>query len=373
MPGTPVNVPYKFTGKELDTASNLYFYESRYYHPIFGRFISPDTIVPSPHDPQSLNRYSYARNNPLLYTDPSGHFFFPAFLGLGSLFGIGGGAAAGTSAFTSVSAVNHAVETAAVNEVRRGIDSVVRNRAYAFNPYRTYLDFERALLIGPVGFGIDALTGHHIANAQQTRVAGYVRSSYLVTAAAVAATFCGGCTLKFIGPILQGAYMGAAVGSASGLAQAAFAGMDPSQAVIMGALIGAAGGSIGGGITGKLGSYLSTLSFGGAPIGPQTFMGQVVSGATANFAGSVVGSSVGGGFASAVGGTNIGKGFGFGALGGAFSGAMAIAPFGPIFDATLGEPGGFISHGINGVFRSFANGGIDWTSGWLGTKVEEDM
>ena len=38
-----------------------------------GRFISPDTVVPNPANPQSLNRYSYVLNNPLKYTDPSGH------------------------------------------------------------------------------------------------------------------------------------------------------------------------------------------------------------------------------------------------------------------------------------------------------------
>jgi len=30
--------------------------------------------VPNPGDPQSLNRYAYVQNNPLKYTDPSGHF-----------------------------------------------------------------------------------------------------------------------------------------------------------------------------------------------------------------------------------------------------------------------------------------------------------
>lgn len=74
VPGTPVNVPYKYTGKELDASSNLYFYESRCYHAIFGRFISPDPYVGRPGDPQDLNRYAYARNNPLIYTDPTGHF-----------------------------------------------------------------------------------------------------------------------------------------------------------------------------------------------------------------------------------------------------------------------------------------------------------
>ena len=75
-----VNVPHKYTGKELDTSSNLYFFESRYYHAVFGRFVSPDTIVPDLRDPQTLNRYAYAKNNPLLYTDPTGHFAFIPFV-----------------------------------------------------------------------------------------------------------------------------------------------------------------------------------------------------------------------------------------------------------------------------------------------------
>jgi len=65
---------YKFTGKELDDEAGLYYYGARYYDPFLGRFISPDSIVPSPGDPQSLNRYSYCRNNPLNRIDPTGNF-----------------------------------------------------------------------------------------------------------------------------------------------------------------------------------------------------------------------------------------------------------------------------------------------------------
>lgn len=78
LPGTPVNVPYKYTGQELDSSTGLYDYGARQYEPALGRFTSPDTIVPDPRDPQSLNRYSYAQNNPLRYIDPSGHEELPS-------------------------------------------------------------------------------------------------------------------------------------------------------------------------------------------------------------------------------------------------------------------------------------------------------
>ena len=41
--------------------------------PYLNRWIQPDTIVPQPGNPQDLNRFSYTRNNPLKYTDPTGH------------------------------------------------------------------------------------------------------------------------------------------------------------------------------------------------------------------------------------------------------------------------------------------------------------
>jgi hypothetical protein len=51
----------------------LLFYHARYYHPYLNRWISPDTIIPNPANPQSLNRYSYVYNRPLVYVDPDGH------------------------------------------------------------------------------------------------------------------------------------------------------------------------------------------------------------------------------------------------------------------------------------------------------------
>ncbi len=48
-------------------------YGARFYDPLLGRFLSADTVVPQPGHPQALNRYSYVLNNPLKYTDPTGH------------------------------------------------------------------------------------------------------------------------------------------------------------------------------------------------------------------------------------------------------------------------------------------------------------
>lgn len=72
---------FLFTGKEKDP-TGLYYYGARYYSPSLMKFTQPDTILQDVYDPQSLNRYSYVRNNPLKYTDPSGHIL-DTFLDLG--------------------------------------------------------------------------------------------------------------------------------------------------------------------------------------------------------------------------------------------------------------------------------------------------
>ena len=65
---------YRFTGQRIEsTIGELYDYGARFYDPVLGRFVSADTVVPEPGNPQALNRYSYVLNNSLKYTDPSGH------------------------------------------------------------------------------------------------------------------------------------------------------------------------------------------------------------------------------------------------------------------------------------------------------------
>ena len=68
------------TGKERDTESGNDYFGARYYASSMGRFMSPDWSAkasPVPYatfgDPQSLNLYSYMRNNPLGGVDADGH------------------------------------------------------------------------------------------------------------------------------------------------------------------------------------------------------------------------------------------------------------------------------------------------------------
>jgi RHS repeat-associated protein len=61
-----------YTGHEMDDELALINMNAREYDPIIGRFLTPDTLVDGGFS-QGLNRYSYVKNNPLAFTDPTGH------------------------------------------------------------------------------------------------------------------------------------------------------------------------------------------------------------------------------------------------------------------------------------------------------------
>ena len=63
-----------FTGHEHLTWFGLINMNARLYDPLLGRFLSPDPYVQAPEFTQNFNRYSYALNNPLRYTDVTGEF-----------------------------------------------------------------------------------------------------------------------------------------------------------------------------------------------------------------------------------------------------------------------------------------------------------
>jgi len=70
--GTTDN-PYGFQGEEQD-ATGLYYLRARYMDPATGTFTTMDTYGGSLSDPMSLHKYLFANSNPVMYSDPSGHF-----------------------------------------------------------------------------------------------------------------------------------------------------------------------------------------------------------------------------------------------------------------------------------------------------------
>ena len=78
-------LPYKFTAKELDEETGLYYYGARYLDPKYSMWISTDPALGEYlgqsgkgeggiYNSANLNLYHYANNNPVKYTDPDGNF-----------------------------------------------------------------------------------------------------------------------------------------------------------------------------------------------------------------------------------------------------------------------------------------------------------
>ena len=78
---------FGYTGRE-DEVEGLSYYRSRYLMPEDGRFITEDSFWGRADRPSSLNRFSYAENDPLNYLDPDGHSRMAA-AGLNLIGGIG--------------------------------------------------------------------------------------------------------------------------------------------------------------------------------------------------------------------------------------------------------------------------------------------
>ena len=84
---------FKFTGHERDLASSsgagddLDYMHARHYSPVTGRFVSVDAEHGSEMEPQSWNRFHYARSSPQRFIDPDGRLSFDTVEGYANAFG----------------------------------------------------------------------------------------------------------------------------------------------------------------------------------------------------------------------------------------------------------------------------------------------
>ncbi|MEG0772707.1 RHS repeat-associated core domain-containing protein [Clostridium sp.] len=67
-----VKNPYRYRGYRYDTETGLYYLQSRYYNPEWGRFINADALIGQTGELLGHNMFAYTKNNPVNFKDDSG-------------------------------------------------------------------------------------------------------------------------------------------------------------------------------------------------------------------------------------------------------------------------------------------------------------
>ena len=66
--------PYKFTAKEYDEETGLYYYGARYYDAMLSRWVSSDDRFDDLYSSQGQDIFAYVHNKPMRYNDPTGNY-----------------------------------------------------------------------------------------------------------------------------------------------------------------------------------------------------------------------------------------------------------------------------------------------------------
>lgn len=94
--------PLRYRGYVYDTETGLYYLNSRYYNPTWGRFINADSLIDGS-SATSQNMFAYCNNNPVNMADPTGHL--PFFLVTGLIGAVAGAIIGGVRAAKSGNSV----------------------------------------------------------------------------------------------------------------------------------------------------------------------------------------------------------------------------------------------------------------------------
>jgi RHS repeat-associated protein len=149
----PDDYRLKFTGKELDEPTGLYYYGARYYDPQIGRFITPDTRLGSDlFAVDALNRYAYASNNPTSFVDPTGHSALDRVLGsLAGVFEIAAGVAIDVLSDGALAPVGDALIGAGTSGLTYSV--MTGNNSFSWRSYGIQTGVGAAMGLVMGGFG----------------------------------------------------------------------------------------------------------------------------------------------------------------------------------------------------------------------------
>ena len=81
--------PFRYRGYYYDTDTGLYYLQSRYYNPKWGRFLNADGYVSTGTGLLGYNMYAYCDNNPVMGYDPTGEWNWGTFLSGANLIMVG--------------------------------------------------------------------------------------------------------------------------------------------------------------------------------------------------------------------------------------------------------------------------------------------
>lgn len=168
---------YQFTGREND-GNGLYYYRSRYYSPLFGRFISED---PTGFNGGDVNLYGYVLENPANFRDPSGQCPWCIIAGIGAIYG-------GVEAYINDSGCEHGWDLA--KDVARGALSGAAG---------SLVGLAATPELGPSG---GAMAGSLASDGVNALLGGHVSADEAITHAATAGVI--GPIAEAIGPEVRG-------------------------------------------------------------------------------------------------------------------------------------------------------------------------
>ena len=87
--------PFRYRGYYYDSETGFYYVSSRYYDPEIGRFINADSQLNQKDGILGYNMFAYCHNNPIMYSDPTGHSITLACIIIGAVIGAVAGGCAG--------------------------------------------------------------------------------------------------------------------------------------------------------------------------------------------------------------------------------------------------------------------------------------
>ncbi|MEL6286957.1 MAG: RHS repeat-associated core domain-containing protein, partial [Pseudomonadota bacterium] len=149
--------PVLFGGKAFDARTGLYDFGVRFYDPAIGRFVTADSRIGAQLTrTAALNRYAFVLNDPINFTDPSGHGILDEiFSFLLDIIEIIGGAVAGAFGFENVS---RALVGAGIAGMSYDISVVESHRRFSWLEWGVAeaIGAIAGLLVGGIGDYLDA-------------------------------------------------------------------------------------------------------------------------------------------------------------------------------------------------------------------------